>query len=511
MSFSDEGTTQLTKKTLRGLGWQALGGGLKIVFSIIPVAVLARVLTPAQFGLMTAATVVVLFLQRIALFGIGTTIVQLNPLRRDHIGTAYLISISSGLLFASIIVLTSKKIELIMGVPGVGALMPFLAIVFPLEAIAQTSSRILQRNLIFSAEPVADAISYVIGYYMMAIPLAYAGFGVWALVSAVLGFQLSRVLILLYYSWNHNFWNFSTLAARELSASGATIMIGGVLETIGFNADRFFLGRSASVTALGFYGRASDLAQRFSSTFEVFIWKTVYAAYAHRQDNTARLAQAIERGSALTVIIVTPLTIFLSTYGREFIETVYGAERWEAAVLPFQILVFMLVLRVLDRIHVIAGNARGRFRFNAWMQAIFAGMSVAICLVAAPFGIEMLSFAMLTVVGIKVLLAHFISGRAVGADARSLAGAYASTFPAVVLAAISIPASHMIICNFVVSPSLRLVIGAGTAGMMACLTLWMFPALFLGPAGIWLLKESGALKALEKVPGSWAARAGLQS
>ena len=170
--------------------WTFSGTGVQVAVQLLAIMALGRLLTPAEFGLMGAATVVIACSQIVSQIGVGPAIIQrreLEPTARP--GGGHALRALSACCSGAIVYFGAAMIAAFYRMPELEPVLRAVAFLFPLDGLNTVAKSLLTRQLRFRLFVALDAGSYILGYACVGVLLAWLGFGVWALVIA----QLSQV------------------------------------------------------------------------------------------------------------------------------------------------------------------------------------------------------------------------------------------------------------------------------------------------------------------------------
>ena len=168
-------------KTRRGLSWNLVGAIATNLMRLVSVAVLGRLLASGDFGIVAAATSVLVVLHNIRDIGLGPALVQRAELSDGHVSTAFATSVYLGGALAALIVIAAPVIGQLYGIPESIDVLRALGIIFAIRGLATVSAMMTQRRMNFRAVAIVDAASYGIGT-IVAMTLATLGAGPWSLV-----------------------------------------------------------------------------------------------------------------------------------------------------------------------------------------------------------------------------------------------------------------------------------------------------------------------------------------
>lgn len=365
----------LTRRAVSGMLWTALGKSAHAILQVIVVAILARLLTPADFGVIGAALIVIGFSHILSHVGLGPALVQRPALEPRHVRTAFAGAAMLGLLLGLGIWFAAPLAAGFFRVESVTPVLRALAWVFPIRGLGVVAESLMERDLRFRWLATLDVASFGLGYGLLGIVLALFGWGVWALV----GGQMAQVLIK----------TGALLLARpplvgrpERRALGELLYFGGgftlarVANYIAHQADNIVVGRLLGPEALGLYGRAYQLMSLPATQFGQVLDTVLFPTMARVQSDPERLTTAYTRGIALVALLVLPASAMLFVLAPEVVLALLGPQ-WGAAVLPFQILLVGMLFRTSAKLSDSLARATGAVYRRAWRQAIYAALVIA--------------------------------------------------------------------------------------------------------------------------------------
>src|SRR6184192_2233383 len=249
----------LTRQTLGGLVW--IGGG-KVVYAglrLLVLAIMARLLSPADFGIVGAALVVVGFSAIFSQLGLAPAIVQRPVLERRHLEAAFSASVLLGLLLGVLLWVSAPFAARFFHIAGVEPVLRVLAWIFPLDGLSAIAESQVQRELRFRWLATMEVLTFVLGYGIVGVVLALLGAGVWALVAAQMA-QTALYTIILVVTRPPALRLLPDRAALgELMYYGGGFTASKIANYFALQVDNLVVGRWLGAAALGFYGRAYEL------------------------------------------------------------------------------------------------------------------------------------------------------------------------------------------------------------------------------------------------------------
>ena len=182
MNSNGQHETSLSERTLSGLGWSYLSTFVKAFLSLLVLVILARLLTPVDFGLLGIAWIFIMLGNRFGQAFVGPAVIQRPDLTDAHIQVGFTLSVLIGIAIAAMIWLLAPFIGDFFREPIASQVLQVLSVIFIINGIGSVPTHLLRRDLRFRELMAADILAYCVGYGFTAIALALQGFGVWSLV-----------------------------------------------------------------------------------------------------------------------------------------------------------------------------------------------------------------------------------------------------------------------------------------------------------------------------------------
>jgi O-antigen/teichoic acid export membrane protein len=482
----------LTRRTLSGLLWMGSGKAAFTLLQLGVLGVLGRLVTPADFGVVSAALVVIGLSTIVSQLGLGPAIIQRPQLEPRHLSTGFTTSLVMGFVVGGVIWLAAPLAGQFMRMEGVTPVLRALAWVFPLNAIGSVSSSLLYRDLAFSWLAKLDVISYGLGYGAVGVVTALLGWGVWALVAGQIAQALVKSAVLLARSPPPRKLSIEPQAFKDLAYFGGGFSVARLANYAAVYGDNVVTGRFLGPAALGYYGRAYSLMSAPAYAFGTVLDAVLFPAMAKVQDDPPRLAVAYRRGVALIALVVLPISATLILLAPEVIRVALGPQ-WTSAVVPFQILGIGMLFRTSYKMSDSIARSTGAVYRRAWRQIMYAGLVVVGSWIGQHWGIVGVSWGALA-----ALTINFIIMAALSLDVAQLTWGdfWRAHQPAVVLSLVSFPPvwAMTAAARALHLPSVVVLSLAALVLLCACcLSAWSVPAVFLGSDGRWMLATATSL------------------
>lgn len=325
----------LKEKTIKGTMWSAadafLGQGVTFVVGII----LARLLSPDEYGLIGICLIFNTILSGIVDCGFSSALIRKKDVTNDDYNTMFLTNmIISIILYVLLFISTSWVADFFVQEELTG-LLRVISLILIINALSITQTTILQKKLDFKSKTKASFASAILSGFI-GIGMAYIGLGVWALV----GQLISKYLIYTVCLWIINKWwptlKFSIASFRYMWKFGSNLLISGILNNIWEQLYQVVVGRFYSSATLGQYTRSREYANIFSQNLTMIVQRVSYPALSEIQDDQIRMVAAYRKIIKMAMFVTTICLIPMGAISEPLINFLIGEKWHESSVfLPY--------------------------------------------------------------------------------------------------------------------------------------------------------------------------------
>ncbi len=375
----------LREKAINGVMWSATQTwGVRLISFVVMVA-LARLVAPEAFGLVAYATVFISFAQIFVDQGFSDAIVQFAQLSREHLDTAFWISVLMGGLLTIVSVFTSDAIAGLFREPQLGPVLRWLSPIFFLSAMSSVQQAILRRRLAFKVLTIRSLAANLVSG-VIAVIMAFKGYGVWSLVAKLLVSALVNAVMLWQVSdWRPGF-RMSISRFRELFVFGINIVGGNFVDFLSVHSDDFLIGYFLGPVALGFYTLAYNLLIVTTDLLISVPNAVAFPVLSSIQADSAGLKRAFDQVIRLQSIVAFPIFLGLAALSSEVIIQLYGAQ-WIASIPVLQLLMLIGIVRSATYIYSSVFRAAGKPSWRFGILALTAAMNVIGFVIVVRLGI----------------------------------------------------------------------------------------------------------------------------
>jgi PST family polysaccharide transporter len=410
-------------KESRELGRLALRGGAASVVSvycngvlqIIATVVLARLLTPEDFGLVAIVTVLTSFAPNLIDFGLGDATAQRNKITRGQVSSLFWLSSGIGLAVAAIVSACSPLIAWMYREPRLGSVALFYAITFVLLGMSCQHLALLRRTMQFAVIAKIQVLSALAGL-AIAIPIAMSGYGYWALViRPIVSTTCMAAGAWLACRWRPGLPVFDS-EVKSMVRFGTHVVGFSVMYSLTKATDRIALGLFYRPNEVGYYQNANTLYENSIPAALVQLHAVGSAALSKLQSNPAALEQKYEAALSALAFFVMPIAAILSVTAKDVTIMLFG-EKWRAAGLLLSIIALRGIFQVIEVsqgwLHLSIGRPE---RWRNW-GIVTAIVQVVAILGGLPFGAKGVAIAIVVTSLIIAFPSISYAGRPVGIGA----------------------------------------------------------------------------------------------
>src|ERR1700733_4043418 len=376
----------LKGRSVRGGMLTLSSQGAQFIMQSIATVVLARLLTPADFGLVAMVTAVTGLGQAFADFGLSEATIQHPEISHNQVSTLFWINVAIGLTLTSITAALAPVLAWFYHEPRLKDITFLVSLTFLLGGLRVQHDALLRRQMRFKSLAIRDVASYVLAV-PVAITMAWQGAGYWAIVALPLTLNLTQMAL----TWLMARW-IPGLPRRDakvgsLIAFGGNIAASYLIFNVNRSADSILIGWHWGAGPLGLYSRAYNLLMLPVRQLGAPARSVAVPTFSRVQDNPERLARYYLRTANLIMWITAPLFGFLFVAAVPVIVLALG-NRWRAAAPVFQILAIFALGQLLLESTLWLFVSRGQSQRLLKLLLIISPIVVGSYAIGLPFGIK---------------------------------------------------------------------------------------------------------------------------
>ena len=365
--------------------------------------VLARLLTPAEFGLIGMIMVFIALGKVLLNSGFGAALIQKQDATEPHYSSVFYANILLSLAAAAALWLAAPWIARFYAQPALIAPTRVLGLNFIFTAFGLIQTTLLTKRLDFKTQAKVRLIA-VGGSGVVGIGMALLGWGIWSLVFQSLSNTLFDALLL----WGFSSWRprrtLSLAALRELFGFSSRMLASGVLDTLFRNIYNIVIGKLFLPADLGYYTRANSLQQIPSQTLGNVIGRVTFPLFSEIQQQPQRIRHGVRKALRTVALVNLPMMVGLMVTARPLIITLIG-EKWLPAVPYLQLLAIVGLFYPLSAINLNVLLARGRSDLFFRLEVIKKTLIVIALFISWRWGIEAIILGQI----ITAIIAYYLN------------------------------------------------------------------------------------------------------
>lgn len=325
----------LKDKTVSGVGWSAadafLGQGVTFIVGLV----LARILSPEEYGLIGIVTIFTTIMLGVVDSGFSNALIRKQNVTDEDYSTLFIFNLTVSIAMFLLLYIAAPSIAVFFERPQLVSLTRIMGLLLIFQSLSIVQYTILSREIDFRTKTKASVISAVVSG-IVGIIMAFQGFGVWSLVAQ----QLSRQLLYSACLWAFNRWwpklKFSVESFRYMWGFGWKLLLSGLLDRVWAQLYQTVVGKCYSPATLGQYSRAKEYASIFSSNFTSIVQRVSYPALSVIQDDKERMVAAYRKVIKTTMFVTAIVLFFMGAVSEPLLYCLVGPQWYEASTyLPF--------------------------------------------------------------------------------------------------------------------------------------------------------------------------------
>lgn len=381
----------LTQRVVSGASFTFLGIVLRTLITVGSMAILARLLTPADFGYLAMATVVTEFAAMLGSFGLTNILIQRRRITRLQLDTIFWAAFGTGCALALLVFGLSFAAGYLFGDAVIGSLLRVLCLNFIISALGTVSEALLTRlmrfRVIFVIRVTAGAMRSAV-----AVICAWRGLEIWSLVAGSLTGPFVTLVLLGCVAGYVPRWRFSMPYLRLTLKTCGGYLGNAVLFYICMNIDLFLIGKQLGANALGYYQASRSLTDEVRGRLAWPLQRVLFPALSSIQNDLSRLQHSVLRAARLLAAILCPVGLGIAAAAPEIVPVLYG-EKWLPMIPVLTMLGISIAARASTALAPPLFYSRNKvtlaFRYNV-AETILLVVSVVIAL---PYGLEVTAMA----------------------------------------------------------------------------------------------------------------------
>ena len=407
----------LRKRAMSGLIWKLMEKIGYQLISVIVQVILARILSPEDYGLIAIIMVIIALSDVFILQGFTSALIQRKEPSQLDFSSVFFANVIISVILYTIIFFAADFIAKFYNIPDLVQLTRVLSLNIIIGAFSAVHNAILSRNLDFKKSFYRN-ISNVFGYGLSGILFAFNGLGVWSLVYArLIGTTISTVVLWFGIKWKPSFI-FATTSLRSLFKYGSRVFATNFLKTFFYNLNAIIIGKFQPASELGFYQRGRQFPELLMSAVDGSLSDVMYPTLSIIQDNRDALKNALRRSLKLSVYITFPILLFLIVVS-EPLTILLLTDKWLPSV-PIMQLACIICMGWPLSIRLHALNAIGRSDVTFKLSFIQQLISIVILIITVRYGVLAIMYGTILSSIIFIIFSSYFVDKYLGYSLKEL-------------------------------------------------------------------------------------------
>lgn len=402
----------LKNKTVKGTFWSAadafLGQGVLFLVGIV----LARLLSPEEYGLIGIVIIFTTVMAAIMDSGFSSALIRKIEVKDEDYNTLFVFNLSVSVVLFVLLYAGAPWIAQFFERPQLVALVRVMGSILILQSLCIVQETILKRRIDFKTRTKASFISAVTSG-AIGIGMALGGYGVWSLV----GQQLSRQFIYSCCLWAFNHWwpklKLSIESLRYMWSFGWKLLLSGLLDKLWTELKKVMVSKYYSPATLGQYTKSGEFAKLFSSNFTGIIQRVTYPVLAQVQDDKTRMMCAYRRVIKTTMLVTAVCMFFVGAISEPLIYCLIGP-KWHMAATFLPLICIYRSIYPLQAVNLNMLKVLGRTDILLYLEIAKKLILLIPLFVGAYIGIYWMLIASVGTSIIAFFLNSYYSGKDLG-------------------------------------------------------------------------------------------------
>jgi len=377
-------TESITSKTVRTSIWGAVEKVFSLGIQFVVSLVLARFLSPSDYGIIAMLSIFIAISSQFVTCGFSNALIRKIDCKSIDYSTAFFFNVAVSLFCYAILYFVAPAVARFYGMDILCPVLRVCALSIPLGALTLVQDAILQRNLeAKKLAGISTAGAVVAG--IVAVCLAYVGFGVWALVAHLLLCGLLKTVMLWWRSSWFPKWEYSRESMRYLWNFGSKMLLTGLISNTYSNIYSILIGKFYDSKALGLFNRGQSIAILLPNLLEGVFVKNSLPIMSQLQKDRDKMVHVYSEFVCLACFLNFPIVFLVAILAHPFVDFVL-TPKWMGCVVYIQIFSLNSLLSPANSVNLNLLQAFGRSDYTLKAEVIKKSMGFALAFALLPFG-----------------------------------------------------------------------------------------------------------------------------
>lgn len=447
-------------QTLSGFKWNALGQFSTYAIQFVLGIVIARLLDPADFGVIGMLAIFMAIAQSFVNSGFGNALIRKNDRTEVDCSTAFYFNVVVSVILYGVLFLSAPAIAAFYNTPLLTDVVRVYSLTLIISSLGIVPRALRSVAVDFKTQACASVISVIVSGFV-GLYMAYSGYGVWALVwqsiissgvSVAVIWILSRWRPLLAYSW---------VSFKSMFSYGSKLLASGLLHTVYVHASSILIGKFYTPAELGNYDRGNSIASLPSLKLSDVLHSVTFPILSQLQDDDTRLKNVYHKYVAMTSLVIFFIMTLLAVVAKPLILLLL-TDKWMGAVPFLQIFCFAYMFDSICRLNNNMLFVKGWSGIFLKLEIIKKAIVTPFFLLAIPYGPIAICFVAVLHTVVDITCSTYCMKKYLGIEIRR----YASVAKYFLLSLLAC-APALYVCMLEISPWVSL-----SVSMVSAVTLY---------------------------------------
>ncbi len=402
----------ISRGIINGISWSAFERFSVQGIQFVVFVLMARILVPTDYGLVSMLSFFIIISQLIAEGGLSKAIIRKLDRSEKDCSTAFFVNVAIGLGLYAILFATAPIISDFYGEPELTELLRVLALCVIVQSTLVIHRALLTSRLDFKTQAKSTLVG-ALASGVTGLLMAYNGFGAWSIVGLQLTNQIATAVTLWAVTDWHPKWMFSFRAFRELFGFGSKLLASKVLESLYQSIYTLLIGKIFSAYALGCYSNARQLGSMSSENITNIVQRATYPMFCNFQDDPDRLRAGVKDYLRLATFFIAPMMIGLAAIAEPLTVSLIG-HQWIYTARLLRILCFSFLLYPLNSINFMILEIKGYGTTYLKLQTFNVICGLGLLLGSLPYGLSAVCCGLFVASAASFLLNATVAGSTIG-------------------------------------------------------------------------------------------------
>jgi len=393
----------LKDQAIIGVIWNGIGKFFNQAIQFLIMVILARLLTPADFGIVGIAFIFTRFITLLNEMGIAAAVVQKLDMEEKDLNTLFTTSLVVGIVLMMVMFTGANGLAVFFETPVLEPILKILSITFLIGSLGVIQKSLANRDVNFKMIASVE-IAGVAFYGVVSIVLAALGFGVWSIVYGMIANHIvSTFIFYIRTVWKPKVF-FSLERFKSNVKFGINVFGTNIVNYFYMNLVSFVTGKFLGTSSLGIYTLANNITTQTVGRISYIIGRVMFPTMSKIQNDHERFASAYIKVLHFIAMLSFPFLIGVAAVAKPFVLVLFG-EKWSGSIFPLQVLAIIAMLRqigaTINYVLLAKGRSDIEFKWNVFFIFVLSGM----LMVTIKHGLDVLVIGIFVInlVGIPVI------------------------------------------------------------------------------------------------------------